>query len=266
MSCQEVGIYWMLLLLDWQETGFEYEVPLLARWCRVDEPAFNQAWKLVSRCFTEKKGRLYNPRLEIERQRQEEWRLKSQKGGLANAQRWLKGGSRVVEPKGSTPTPSPTPTPVTTTTTATDLSAAPTREPGKALATVPKPELTPRETAVRGKTAVRLGKQAALDLGVELVFTYWRDRMGFDPDRTILNEKRRKRILDRLLENSADVSELLYCVDGAVRDDWTMGRAPNSTKPYNGTETIFRDREKVEGLVQLVKNRLEVHPYLEDQP
>ena len=87
--------------------------------------------------------------------------------------------------------------------------------------------------------------------------------MGFDPTRTILNPKRQKRILDRLLENRGDVSELLYVVDGALKDDWTMGRAPNSTKPYNGTETIFRDREKVEGLASLVKTRLDTHPYLE---
>ena len=120
-----------------------------------------------------------------------------------------------------------------------------------------------KDLKVREKTANRKTKEAALNLAAEVVFRYWRDRMGFDPDRTILNEKRRKRIVDRLRENGGDVSELLYCVDGALRDDWTMGRAPRSVKPFTGTQTIFRDREQVEALVGLVADRREVHPYIE---
>ena len=103
-----------------------------------------------------------------------------------------------------------------------------------------------------------------LDLAVEVIFRYWRDRMGFDPDRTILNDKRKARIAARLRENGADVSEMLYVVDGALRDDWTMGRDPRSTKPFNGIATVFRDREKCEELLALVKGREEEHPYLSE--
>lgn len=120
-----------------------------------------------------------------------------------------------------------------------------------------------KELRNQERTAARKRKEAALELAAEIIFRYWRDRMGFDPARTVLNEKRRERIVARLRENGGDVSELLYVVDGAVKDPWTMGRDPRSTKPYNGTQTIFRDREKVEELLALVKGlREETHPYL----
>ena len=136
---------------------------------------------------------------------------------------------------------------------------------GTALARIPEPApLSIRETAVQEKTAVRRTKEAVLDLAVDVVFRYWRDRMGFDPDRTHNTLKRKKRILDRLLENGVDVSELLYVVDGCLRSDWYMGRSANSTTKYNGTEHIFLDRERVEKLSNLVPKRETVHPYIQD--
>jgi hypothetical protein len=124
----------------------------------------------------------------------------------------------------------------------------------------------PATTALQARTAQRKTVQQALDLAAEVVFRYWRDSMGFDPNRTILNDKRRARLIARLRENGGDVSELLHAVDGALRDDWTMGRDPRSTKLYNGTETIFRDREKVEALLVLAPNRDTEHPYLQATP
>lgn len=81
-----------------------------------------------------------------------------------------------------------------------------------------------------------------------LVFAYWA-KMMLKP-RALLDEKREKRIVARLRENSGDVSELLYVVDGAKRDDFLMGRSLNASRPYNGIETIFRDREQVERLAE----------------
>lgn len=124
--------------------------------------------------------------------------------------------------------------------------------------------ISAKQAANRARTEQRRTVEAALDLAAATVFAYWRDRMGKDPSRTILNEKRRSRIVARLRENGGDVSELLYCVDGALRDDWTMGRDPRSPKPYNGTETIFRDREKVETLIALTFPHEGPHPYLEE--
>jgi uncharacterized protein YdaU (DUF1376 family) len=150
MMGAELGVYFMLLLLDWQETGFEYDPPILARWCRVEEPTFNHAWVLVQRCFEERGGRMFNPRLELERQKQRDWAEKSRKGGLSNAKRWLKGATPVVEANdkgGSTTvskclsTPSPSPSPVTTK--AKDLSPKATDEKHSQPSTEEKPNGKP---------------------------------------------------------------------------------------------------------------------------
>jgi hypothetical protein len=85
----------------------------------------------------------------------------------------------------------------------------------------------------------------------EFVFAYWAAKTGHD--RTILDEKRERILRKRLDENDGDVNELLYTVDGALRDDWIMGREPNSKRAYDGVETIFRDRAQVERLATTCK-------------
>jgi uncharacterized protein YdaU (DUF1376 family) len=110
MTTEEVGMYVLLLCLDWNETGFEYDEKRLSRWCRVTPAKFRRDWAAVSECFVERDGRLYNPRLEAERIKQAEWREKSRRGGVASGQARAKGGSTTPEPppqpKGNTPSPS----------------------------------------------------------------------------------------------------------------------------------------------------------------
>jgi uncharacterized protein YdaU (DUF1376 family) len=86
MSTEEVGCYLLLLLYDWNETGFAYDVKDLAQVTRLTTRKFEAAWKRVGPCFVERDGRWFNPRLELERTRQAEWREKSSKGGKASAQ------------------------------------------------------------------------------------------------------------------------------------------------------------------------------------
>lgn len=123
-SLEEIGAYSMLLAFDWTLTGLPVEPEKLARLLRVSRRKFDRIWGCIGEQFPERDGRRYNPRLEIERAKQAEWREKSAKGGRANG---MKGGSRVVEAKGqpnaNTPTPSPSPTPVTA-----SSSSAPTDE------------------------------------------------------------------------------------------------------------------------------------------
>lgn len=89
MTLREIGAYTMLLCLDWNEVGFLYDEEELARWCRCTRKEFRTMWPRLSRCFVERDGRLYNPRLEVEREKQREWREKSVKGGKAGAKkRW----------------------------------------------------------------------------------------------------------------------------------------------------------------------------------
>lgn len=96
-----------------------------------------------------------------------------------------------------------------------------------------------------------------------MVFSYWQVVMG--KQRAVMDPTRVTRIKTRLRENSGDVSELLYAIDGARNDDWLMGRDSRSKgKNYNGIETIFRDREMVEKLAERVGGykRGETHPSL----
>ena len=62
--------------------------------------------------------------------------------------------------------------------------------------------------------------------------------------------KRERRIVSRLRESSGDLSILCYAVDGALRDDWIMGRDERSPRSYDGVENIFRDRAQVERLAE----------------
>jgi len=98
MTVEEIGAYTLLLCLEWSETGFVYDEEELSRWCRLSPARFRKAWVRISRCFVERDGRLYNPRLDAEREKQRVWREKSAKGGRTSAEHRRKGGSTVVEP------------------------------------------------------------------------------------------------------------------------------------------------------------------------
>ena len=118
-------------------------------------------------------------------------------------------------------------------------------------------ELTAPSRAIQMKRVLK-----ALDVAAEVIFGYWRERMG-KTNRVILDDKRRSKIIQRLRENGGDVSELLFTVDGALRDQYLMGTSNNGGRRYDGIETIFRDRGQVERLVELSRWDGDTeHPYL----
>lgn len=126
-SLQAVGAYILLLSYDWSLNGLPNDVESLAKLCRLSARSFRVLWAEISDQFEESAGRLYNPRLAKERQKQELWRAKSALGGKHSAEKRAKGASTTLEPpyppKGNTPSPSP----VTTKKLAADAAAA-TRE------------------------------------------------------------------------------------------------------------------------------------------
>lgn len=85
MTPEEVGVYTLLLCLDWNQTGFVYDVQKLARWCRTTPKRFATVWETVGPNFTKSDGRFYHPRLQQERLDQAANREK--KKSAANA-RW----------------------------------------------------------------------------------------------------------------------------------------------------------------------------------
>lgn len=99
---------------------------------------------------------------------------------------------------------------------------------------------------------------------IELVFAYWKATMSHP--RAILDRARARKIHERLAENGGDLHELLYAIDGASRDKWIMGQDPNSSRRYDGIETIFRERAQIERFAETCGGyrRNEPHPQLRE--
>lgn len=131
-------------------------------------------------------------------------------------------------------------------------------KPGTAVAVV-KTSTLPEQKARRRRL-----KTDALALAADIIFRYWRDLMGRDPARTILTVDRERKIIRALTENGVNVSEILYALDGASLDDWTMGRAERSTKAYDDLESILMNRGRIEKFLLLVPERGDRHPFLDN--
>lgn len=108
MNAQEVGVYVLLLCMDWNDGGITYNPRTLARYCRLTESEFVSAWEVVGQCFVERDGRFWNPRLERERVKQVEYR--ASQVNAAN-KRWDKHRNAVALPLESSPSPTPFPSP-----------------------------------------------------------------------------------------------------------------------------------------------------------
>ena len=107
MTVAEIGVYVLLLCYDWNEGGIELNSRKLARYCRVTEAKFDEAWGTVRACFVKRDGRWWNPRLEREREKQSKFRAKQVAAGLASAAARSNHGSTNVQPRFNSPFPSP---------------------------------------------------------------------------------------------------------------------------------------------------------------
>jgi hypothetical protein len=78
MSDAEVGFYFRMLCHEWLEVGIPLTSPVVREW-----------WSkggTVAECFFEREGRLFNPRLEKEREKKRLWSEKSSTGGRVGAE------------------------------------------------------------------------------------------------------------------------------------------------------------------------------------
>lgn len=107
--------------------------------------------------------------------------------------------------------------------------------------------LLAKETA---KTDARERRQEYRRALAGFVFSYWAQKMGHPGAR--LDRDRLRKISARLEECEDDPRELLFAVDGALRDDWLMGKDSQSTRKYDQIKTLFRNREQIEHLAELV--------------
>lgn len=118
-------------------------------------------------------------------------------------------------------------------------------------------------SAVKDKADAQRKRRSEENSAAKVVFAYWQEVMG--KPRALFDDRRRSRIIARLRENSGDVGELLFAIDGAEKDDWLMGRDNKSGgKKYNDIETVLRDRAQVEKLAESIGayQRGEEHPIM----
>lgn len=104
MTPTEIGVYVLLLCMDWNGNGISYNPKLLARYCRMSEAEFVEAWAVVGPCFVERDGKWYNPRLERERDKQAKF---SARQSAAAAMRWQSHGNATAMPTQCSPIPFP---------------------------------------------------------------------------------------------------------------------------------------------------------------
>jgi uncharacterized protein YdaU (DUF1376 family) len=101
MTLEQAGAYIRLLCYCWREQTIPDEPAVLALMVGGGITAKRMAavWPAIRACFeeTDEPGRLRHGRLERERQKQEDWRQKSAKGGR-HTQAGRKGGSTTDEP------------------------------------------------------------------------------------------------------------------------------------------------------------------------
>lgn len=121
MTPEQTHVYIWLLCLDWNQNGFPFDVPVLARWCRVTPSVFRKAWAVVQECFSCRDGRWFNDRLAKEHEKQEQFKTKmANNGKLGGRPKKAAGSIEESQPKPdhnlteSFPSPLPSPTPVTT--------------------------------------------------------------------------------------------------------------------------------------------------------
>lgn len=147
-------------------------------------------------------------------------------------------------------------------------------EPGVFAVTVPVPRAaapahrpapqaeSPESVALRKRTQERLDRERTRREKARVIITYYRDRTGRS-DRFICTPQRETLVMNKLRENGDDDSELLYVVDGLLKDDHLMGREARSTRKYDDLSLIYRDREHIERLSLLGGMNGKPHPSLE---
>ena len=81
MNMEARGVYITLLSFCWNNNGLTNDQEELKEMC--GNPAnWDKIWKKVGKCFYEKSGKLFNKRLDKEREKQEYWKRKSKEGGI----------------------------------------------------------------------------------------------------------------------------------------------------------------------------------------
>jgi hypothetical protein len=98
---------------------------------------------------------------------------------------------------------------------------------------------------------VRSGSREDAYSGEQAVFDHWRSVHGHPNAK--LDSKRRARIRARMREGFTN-EQLFDALEGAKFDRFLMGEDKNSSRVYDGIETLLRDRAQVERLIELKRS------------
>jgi hypothetical protein len=88
MNYPERGMYWHLICYCWVQGSLPADLGAISRILQVDVCAVEDAWRQIGKCFkvsSKDHAILLHPRLEIERDKQEQWRKKCGLGGKHSA-------------------------------------------------------------------------------------------------------------------------------------------------------------------------------------
>lgn len=128
MNLEQIGAYMKLLCYCWNNNGLPGDEEELKEMCG-NPQNWDKIWKKVGKCFYKNSGKLYNKRLDEEKQKQKHWKEKSKEGGIKSGKirreksrgkskgglNTTKGGSKKHKPNvNQTPTfqsPSPSSSP-----------------------------------------------------------------------------------------------------------------------------------------------------------
>lgn len=101
MTTTEIGAYWLLLLVCWQENGLPDDLAELAAVARLPLKQFQPMWeRRIARCFQKRDdGRWTHKRLEKERNKQAEHRERQSAAGKRGAdKRWQSHSHPIATP------------------------------------------------------------------------------------------------------------------------------------------------------------------------
>jgi hypothetical protein len=101
---------------------------------------------------------------------------------------------------------------------------------------------------IKAGTAQRVRQDEHYARLAEVVFAYWQAKLNHP--KAWLDDKRERFIVRRLRETKGNWGLLLYAIDGALKNDYIMGRTDRNDTKYDRISTIFRDLEQVETLAE----------------
>lgn len=100
MDAEQVGMYWLLISVAWQEKPrgtLPDNEKTLAKYARVSVEVWREKSDIILKCFKNKNGRIIHTRLKRESRKKEQWIKKCKAGGIKSGKVRAKVSSTTLE-------------------------------------------------------------------------------------------------------------------------------------------------------------------------